>query len=174
MHRAWACASASIASASGSTASCSIICLVIACACDLRIAARGARFGFVFPKVGLSGADMGVTYLLPRIVGLGHASELLFFGDIIDAAHAERIGLVNRLVDGDPVQAGIAYAREFSGHSLPVLGLAREAVMRALDTPVSEGLKIEADLSTLAFRTEDATEGMSAFIEKRKPSFKDR
>ena len=61
---------------------------MIACACDLRIAAAGAKFGFIFPKVGLSGADMGVTYLLPRIVGLGHATELLFFGDIIDARAA--------------------------------------------------------------------------------------
>jgi enoyl-CoA hydratase/carnithine racemase len=74
---------------------------VIAAACDLRVAARTARFGFLFPKVGLSGADMGAAYLLPRIVGLGHASELLFFGDLIDADHAYRIGLVNRVeVDG--------------------------------------------------------------------------
>ena len=58
---------------------------VIACASDLRIAAANARFGFIFPGVGLCGADMGITYLLPRIVGLGNASELLFFGDIIDA-----------------------------------------------------------------------------------------
>ena len=72
---------------------------VIACACDLRIASRGARFGFIFPKVGLSGADMGASYLLPRIVGLGNASELLFLGNLIDADHALRIGLVNRVVD---------------------------------------------------------------------------
>src|SRR5262249_23781311 len=71
---------------------------VLAAACDLRIAAESARFGFIFPKVGLSGADMGASYLLPRIVGLGHAAELLFFGDIIDAATTQRIGFVNRVV----------------------------------------------------------------------------
>ncbi|HMG55593.1 MAG TPA: enoyl-CoA hydratase-related protein, partial [Kofleriaceae bacterium] len=71
---------------------------VIACASDLRIAAANARFGFIFPPVGLCGADMGITYLLPRLVGLTHASELLFFGEKIDAARALEIGLVNRVV----------------------------------------------------------------------------
>jgi len=79
---------------------------VIACACDVRMAAAGAKFGFIFPKVGLCGADMGATYLLPRIVGLGHASELLMFGDVIDADHALRIGLCNRVVaDADAAVA---------------------------------------------------------------------
>jgi enoyl-CoA hydratase/carnithine racemase len=71
---------------------------VIAAACDLRIASEGARFGFIFPKVGLSGADMGASFLLPRIVGHGRAAELLFFGDLVDAAEAYRIGLANRVV----------------------------------------------------------------------------
>jgi enoyl-CoA hydratase/carnithine racemase len=71
---------------------------VIASACDMRIAAEGARFGFIFPKVGLSGADMGASFLLPRIVGHGRAAELLFFGDLIDASEAYRIGLANRVV----------------------------------------------------------------------------
>jgi enoyl-CoA hydratase len=68
----------------------------------------------------------------------------------------------------------VAFARQFAGYSLPVLGFARDAVRRALDTPLPEGLKIEADLSTLAFQTRDAAEGMAAFIEKRKPRFEDR
>ena len=94
-------------------------------------------------------------------------------GRTINAEEALRIGLVQRIVDGDALQAGIAYAREFSGFSRPVLGFAREAVSRALSTPLGEGLRIEADLSTLAYQTQDAAEGMNAFIEKRKPSFKD-
>src|SRR4029453_15230223 len=69
---------------------------VIAAACDLRIFAESARIGFIFPKVGLSGADMGASFLLPRIVGRGRAAELLFFGDLVDAAEAHRTGLVNR------------------------------------------------------------------------------
>ncbi len=84
---------------------------VIATACDLRVAAEGARFGFIFPKVGLSGADMGASFLLPRIVGHGRASELLFFGDVIDAQEALRIGLVNRVVsDADVVTVARAWA----------------------------------------------------------------
>ena len=81
---------------------------------------------------------------------------------------------MTRIVEGDPVEAGTAFARQFSGYSLPALRFARAAVQRALDTPLSEGLKIEADLSTLAYRTEDAEEGMAAFLQKRKPDFKDR
>ena len=93
-------------------------------------------------------------------------------GRTVDAEEAERIGLVNRIVEGDPVEAGMAFAREFTGYSLPVLGFARSAVKRALDVPIHEGLKIEADLSTLAFQTKDAAEGMAAFEEKRKREFR--
>jgi enoyl-CoA hydratase len=94
-------------------------------------------------------------------------------GRTVDAEEAARIGLVNRLIDGDAVEQGMAYAREFTCYSLPVLGFAREAVKRALDNPVGEGLRVEANLSTLAFQTQDAAEGMDAFSSKRKPSFKD-
>jgi enoyl-CoA hydratase/carnithine racemase len=84
---------------------------VIALACDLRIASEKAKFGFIFPRVGLSGADMGAAYLLPRVVGLGRASELLFLGEVIGAEEALRIGLVNRVV---PHDACIVQARELA------------------------------------------------------------
>jgi enoyl-CoA hydratase len=98
---------------------------------------------------------------------------MILTGRTIDAATAHTWGLVSRIVEGDALAAGIAFAREFSGYSLPVLGLAREAVQRALSVPLREGLRIEADLSTLAYRTKDAEEGMAAFMDKRKPRFTD-
>jgi enoyl-CoA hydratase len=146
--------------------------LELALACTLRIATRNAKMGLPEIKLGLV-PGYGGTQRLPRIVGEARAMEMIMTGRAIDADEAYRIGLVQRLIDGDPLAAGMAYAREFSGYSLPVLGLARDAVSRALATPLAEGLKIEADLSTLAFQTRDAAEGMAAFIEKRKPKFSD-
>jgi enoyl-CoA hydratase len=146
--------------------------LELALACTLRIATRNARMGLPEVKLGLI-PGYGGTQRLPRIVGEARALDMILTGRTVEAEEAHRIGLVNRLVDGDPVEAGIAYAREFASYSLPVLGFAREAVTRALATPLAEGLRIEADLSTLAFQTKDASEGMAAFVEKRKPKFSD-
>jgi enoyl-CoA hydratase len=81
--------------------------------------------------------------------------------------------LVNRLVQGDPIEEALAFARSFTTYSLPVLALAREAILRSADVPLSDGLAIEAALATLAYRTHDAEEGMAAFVEKRKPEFRD-
>ena len=146
--------------------------LELALACTFRLATRNAKMGQPEIKLGLI-PGYGGTQRLPRMVGEARALELIMTGRTVGAEEAERIGLVNRLVDGDAVEAGIAFAREFSGYSLPVLGFARDAVKRALDVPIHEGLKIEADLSTLAFQTDDAKEGTAAFEEKRKPRFKD-
>jgi enoyl-CoA hydratase len=146
--------------------------LELALACTFRLATRNAKMAFPEIKLGLI-PGYGGTQRLPRVVGEARALEMIMTGRTVDAEEAARLGLVNRLLDGDPVAAGVAFAREFSGYSLPVLGLAREAVTRALDTPLTEGLRIEADLSTLAFQTGDAAEGMSAFMEKRKARFKD-
>jgi len=147
--------------------------LELALACTFRIATRNARMALPEIKLGLI-PGYGGTQRLPRIVGEARALDMILTGRMVDAEEAHRIGLVQRLVDGAPLAAGMAYAREFSGFSLPVLGFAREAVGRALATPLAEGLKIEADLSTLAFQTRDAIEGMTAFIEKRKADFSDQ
>jgi enoyl-CoA hydratase len=146
--------------------------LELALACTFRIATRNAKVGLPEIKLGVI-PGYGGTQRLPRLIGEGRALEMIMTGRTVGAEEAERIGLVNRLVEGDAVVAGVAFAREFTCYSLPVLGFAREAVMRAGDTPIAEGLKIEADLNTLAFSTEDSVEGAAAFVEKRKPEFKD-
>ncbi len=146
--------------------------LELALACTFRLAAPSARLGFPEIKLGLI-PGYGGTQRLPRLVGEARATELILTGRTVDAAEAERIGMINRIFDGDLVAAGQAFAREMTGFSLPVLCLARDAIRRAHDLPLHDGLKIEADLSTLAFQTEDAAEGMTAFVEKRKPVFKD-
>jgi enoyl-CoA hydratase len=92
----------------------------------------------------------------------------------VRAEEAQAIGLVHRVVGADSRLAeAFAFAREFSGFSLVALGYAREAVKRALSTPLNEGLKIEAEISTLAFQSKDAQEGITAFIEKRTAKFSD-
>ena len=147
--------------------------LELALACTFRLATRNAKMGTPEIKLGLI-PGYGGTQRLPRVVGEARALEMVMIGRVVDADEAHRIGLVSRLIEGDAVAAGVAFAREFSGYSLPVLAFARDAVRRAGETPLHEGLKIEADLATLAFQTRDAEEGMSAFAEKRKAVFKDQ
>lgn len=146
--------------------------LELALACTFRLATPNAKAGLPEIKLGLI-PGYGGTQRLPRVVGEARALEMILTGRTVGADEALRIGLVSRLVEGDPIEAGIAFAREFSGHGMVALRLARGAVQRALQTPLAEGLKIEADLSTLAYQTKDANEGMAAFMEKRKPQFKD-
>jgi enoyl-CoA hydratase len=146
--------------------------LELALACNFRLALKTARLGLPEIKLGLI-PGYGGTQRLPRLVGEARALEVVMTGRTVNADEAERIGLVNRLVDGDLIAAGKSFAREMTGYGLPALALARDAVTRALDVPLAEGLKLEADLNTLAFQTADATEGMTAFLEKRKPVFRD-
>ena len=146
---------------------------VIACACDLRIVSKDAKFGFIFPKVGLCGADMGATYLLPRIVGLGHASELLFFGDVIDAAHAERIGLVNKLVaDGDEA---LKVAQEWAAKLAAGPAFAHSMTKQMLESehtmPLAAAIEAEAQAQALCMQHPDFGEAHAAFKEERPPRF---
>lgn len=147
--------------------------LELALACTFRLVTPNAKVALPEIKLGLI-PGYGGTQRLPRVIGESRALEMILTGKAIDAQTALGWGLASRIVEGDPLAQGIAFAREFSGYSLPVLALAREAVTRANDTPLQEGLRIEADLSTLAFQTADATEGTAAFMAKRKPVFKDR
>ena len=99
---------------------------------------------------------------------------MILTGRTVMAEEALRIGLVNRVVDRDMLGAGVSFAREMTCFSLPALGFARDAVRRGLPTSLREGLPIEADLNTLAFQTADAAEGMTAFLDKRQPVFRDK
>jgi enoyl-CoA hydratase len=147
--------------------------LELALACNFRLALKTARLGLPEIKLGLI-PGYGGTQRLPRLVGEARALDIIMTGRTVNADEAERIGLVNRLVDGDLIEAGKAFAHEMTGYGLPALALARDVVTRALDVPLDEGLKLEADLNTLAFQTEDAIEGMTAFIGKRKAAFRDK
>jgi enoyl-CoA hydratase len=147
--------------------------LELAMACTFRIATTQARMGLPEIKLGLI-PGYGGTQRLPRLIGEARATELVMSGRTVDATQAERWGLVNRIVeDGHPAELGKAFMAEFIGYSRCASLFAREAVTRGCATTLDEGLDIEADLSTLAFQTADAAEGMRAFVAKRTPEFKD-
>lgn len=146
--------------------------LELALACTFRLATANAKFGLPEIKLGLI-PGYGGTQRLPRLVGQGRALELVMTGRTVNVAEALTMGLVNRQVDAPALDAAKAFAREFCKHGLMAQLFARQAVQRADSTNLQEGLRIEADLSTLAYRTADAEEGMRAFVEKRPPIFKD-
>jgi len=147
--------------------------LEMALACTFRMAVPTAKMGLPEIKLGLI-PGYGGTQRLPRLIGEGRALEMILTGRTADAEEAQRIGLVNRLTTtDDPVAEARGFLAEVTRYGLPAVAFAKAAVTRALDLPVTEGLKVEADLSTLAYRTEDAAEGLAAFVEKRKPAFKD-
>jgi enoyl-CoA hydratase/carnithine racemase len=145
---------------------------VIAAAADVRIAAESAKIAFLFTKVGLSGADMGIAWLLPRIVGLGNATELLMTGDFIDARRAHEIGLYNRVVpDAEVAAAGLQWARKLA--SGPSLGLAitKRMLEREASTTLREALDLEAWVQAECMKHPDYREAYEAFVAKRSPDF---
>jgi enoyl-CoA hydratase/carnithine racemase len=146
---------------------------VIASACDLRIAAAHAKFGFIFPKVGLCGADMGATYLLPRLVGLGNASELLMFGHTIDAARAEQIGLVNRVVpDGDAALAlALEWAHELARGPAFAHAMTKQMLESEHGMTLAAAIEAEAQAQALCMQHGDFAEAHAAFKEARPPRF---
>ena len=146
--------------------------LELAMACSFRLAAPGAKMGLPEIKLGLI-PGYGGTQRLPRLVGQSRALEMILTGRTVAAEEALAMGLVDRVFEGDLLAAGREFAARFTRYGLPALYLARQAVLRAGDLPLAEGLRAEAELSTLAYRTADAEEGMAAFAEKRKPEFRD-
>lgn len=158
-----------IASLNGTTAGAGAC---IALASDIRIASEEAKIAFLFVKVGLSGADMGAAYLLPRVIGLAKATEMLYTGDFISAAEAERIGLYNRVVSGDQLRET---TREFAEKLAagPAFALARtkEMLNRELHMNLDAALECEAQAQAICMQHPDYREAYEAFIAKREPKF---
>lgn len=145
---------------------------VMATACDVRIAAESAKIAFLFTRVGLSGADMGAAWLLPRIVGLGHASELLMTGDFISAEEAGRIGLYNRVVaDGEALEEAAALATKLARGPSRALEITKDALNREADMDLEAALEAEARIQAALMLNPNFSEAHAAFREKRDPEF---
>lgn len=146
---------------------------VIALAADFRVVGRSGRFAFLFTKVGLSGGDMGAAYLLPRVIGLGRATQLLMLGDTIDAETADRFGLVSELVDDDALDERITVLADRLAAG-PTLGLAQTKALltRELDMSLSAALELDAMTQALLMTTQDHAEFHAAFNAGRPPAWK--
>jgi len=145
---------------------------VIAAACDIRVAAESARIAFLFTRVGLSGADMGASWLLPRIVGHGIASELLMTGDFMDAHEAHRVGLYNRVVADDAVlaEAHSLAARLARGPSFG-LEISKESLDREWSMDLETALAWETQVQAGCMLDPNFRESYEAFRAKREPRF---
>jgi 2-(1,2-epoxy-1,2-dihydrophenyl)acetyl-CoA isomerase len=146
--------------------------LSLALACDLRLAARSAKFGAGFRRVALA-VDMGLSQLLPRTVGRAKALEILFTGELIDADEALRIGLVNRVVpDSSLGEEGMSLASSLVSGPPMAIRYAKQAIQHGEGANLDAALELEAELQSRCLISEDHREGVKAFLEKRDPKFK--
>jgi len=142
--------------------------------CDIVIAAENAKFGQPEINLGILPGSGG-TQRLPRAIGKAKAMDLCLTGRMMDAAEAERAGLVSRVVPAEKLlEEAMAVAQAIAAYSLPVAMMVKESVNRAYETTLSEGVHFERRLFHAAFALDDQKEGMAAFVEKRKPKFKHR
>jgi len=147
---------------------------VIAAACDIRIAAESAKIAFLFTKVGLSGADMGAAWLLPRLVGYGRATELLMTGDFMDAKRAYEIGLYNRVVPPPQDQVMVearAVAERLARGPSEALGMTKQALEAEAELGLEAALEYEADVQARLMLGDNFREAHAAFQAKREPKF---
>jgi enoyl-CoA hydratase/carnithine racemase len=148
---------------------------VIALAADFRVCTPAARFAFLFTKVGLSGGDMGAAYLLPRLVGLGHATRLLMLGDTVDAEEADRVGLVSFLAGKDTFDAEVlALARRLASGPVQAFAQTKALLTREQDMSLSAAIELEAMTQALLMKGEDYAEFHAAFNEGRPPQWTGR
>lgn len=145
---------------------------VIATACDMRIGAANAKIAYLFTRVGLSGADMGAAWMLPRIVGLARASELLMTGDFISAEEAHRIGLYNRVVpEGESLAAATELARKLAKGPSFAIEITKDSLNREASMDLAGALEAEAQIQAALMLHPDFRESYDAFVEKRSPNF---
>lgn len=147
--------------------------LGLAMASDFRVAARGIRLGAPFVPIGLAGCDMSAGYFLPRLVGLGRATEMMMSGRLIDAEEAERIGLVTRVVPGEELDRTVEeLARSLADGPPRALAYTKKAIRRSLDYSMQSEFDYEIFAQVQCLQSEDHREGLAAFREKRRPAFK--
>lgn len=145
---------------------------VIAAACDVRIASEKAKIAYLFTKVGLSGADMGASWLLPRIVGQGRAMELLMTGDFIDATEAHRIGLYNRVVDDSELaEEARGWAERLARGPSFGLEVTKKMVLQEAAMDLESAMAAEVEIQATCMEDANFREAYDAFVEKRKPRF---
>ena len=146
---------------------------LLALACDFKVAVETARFGILFVRIGLAGADAGASYLLPRMVGLTRATEMLMLGEMIDAREAHRIGMLTRVVPPDRLDEEVweISRRIINGPTL-ALRMTKRALARTLDKDLATEFDFECHAQTLCIQSADAREGAMAMVEKRRPVFK--
>ncbi len=144
----------------------------LALACDFKIAVETAKFGFLFVRVGLSGADAGATYLIPRLVGLTRATEMLMLGELIEAPAAYRLGMLTRVVPPESLddEVGRFVKKILNGPTL-ALKMTKKALAGCLEKDLTTELDFECYAQTLCIQSADAREGIKALVEKRKPVF---
>jgi enoyl-CoA hydratase len=150
--------------------------LAMAVASDIRLAAESARFNAAFIRIGVSGCDLGISWLLPRVIGASRAFEIMLTGRMIDATEAERIGLVSRVVpDAELVEAGLDTAELIASHSPFGVWMTKEVMWANLEVgSLSAGIDLENRTQVLALMTEDHQEAVDAFLSKRSPVFSNR
>src|SRR5437867_5954452 len=145
---------------------------VIAAACDIRVAAESAKIAFLFTKVGLSGADMGAAWLLPRIVGYGHASQMLLTGEFVDAKRAYEIGLYNRVVPhAQLLPEARAVAEQLARGPSVALGVTKQALEAEISLDLEAALAYEAEVQARLMQDSNFREAHIAFRAKREPKF---
>jgi len=148
---------------------------VVALASDFRVVSTSGKFAFLFTKVGLSGGDMGAAYLLPRMVGLGRATDLLMLGGTIDSATADRYGLASRLVADDELDLAVTeLAQTLAAGPTLAIAQTKSLLTRELDMPLASAMELDAMTQALLMTTRDHAEFHTAFNERRPPRWEGR